>query len=52
MSLCMSVGVGGLGSFNFPPLILFAVSFFSVVFNLCKALCATFLYEKHHTNTD
>ena len=39
MSRGMSVGVGGLGSFNFLLLILFAVSLFLLLFvNLCKAL--------------
>ena len=54
MYLCMSMGLGGMGCSDFLLLILFAVSFFSVVvvFNLCKALCATFLYEKCHTNKD
>ena len=37
MSLCMSVGVGGLGSFD----LLFLIFFF-VVFHLSEALCATF----------
>ena len=32
MSLCMSVEVGGLGSFNFLLLILFAVSLFLLLF--------------------
>ena len=46
----MTVGVGGLGSFNFLLLILFEVSLFLLSVNLCKALCDTFLYEKHHIN--
>ena len=47
MSLCISVGVGGLGSFDFICCFLI-----SIVFNLCKALCTTFLYEKCHTNKE
>ena len=43
MSLCISGGVGVLGSFNFLLLILLTVFLISVVvFNLCEALCATF----------
>ena len=37
MSLCMSVAVGGLGSFNCLLFILFAVSLFLFV-NFCEAL--------------
>ena len=37
MSLCMSVGVGGFGFFDFLFLIFFAVLISVVVFNLCEA---------------
>ena len=50
MFLHMTVGVGGLGSFNFLLLFLFDASLFLLSVHFCKALWDTFLYEKRHIN--